>query len=505
MRRGGPPSSHLTSALLAAAAAALLCGAPLSAQEGTSFAPPDWDADIRLNEAVDINPDPDVVEIRMAARLADVEVAGKTVRAWTYDGGLPGPLIRTKVGDRLIVHFTNELDEETTIHWHGIRLPIEMDGVPDVSQPPVKKGETFVYDFVTRDAGLYWYHPHVMSAAQVGFGLYGALLIEDPADGVGVEDELTIVLSDIGFDKNGVLEDPEGGGSAGMVFGREGAYVLVNGRTRPTVTARSGAPQRWRIVNAAKSRFFFLDLEGQPMTTIGGDGGIQEYSVTSDIVLVTTGERVDLLVTPTGEPGSEIVLRSMLYNRGYGSVEYRSVEELLTVRFTDEPTLPAKELPKVGRAFETPSVEGATPLHVVLTLPPVDVNGHSEFRVDGVPYWKARPYTASIGEKQVWTVENDTEWDHPMHQHGFSFLLLDEKLEPIRPMVWKDTVNIPMKSTVRYLVHFDERPGLWMFHCHILDHAEGGLMGHVQVGQPASTVEHQHAPPAPRPPGPRRR
>ena len=115
-----------------------------------------------------------------------MEVApGTKVNAWTYDGHLPGPLIRAHVGDRIIVHFTNDLPQPTTIHWHGVRVPIEMDGVPDVSQPEVKHGESFTYDFVARDAGLFWYHPHVMSAAQVGFGLYGALLVEDPADGVG--------------------------------------------------------------------------------------------------------------------------------------------------------------------------------------------------------------------------------------------------------------------------------------------------------------------------------
>ncbi len=223
------------------------------------------------------------------------------MQAWTYNGGLPGPLIKAKVGNRLIVHFTNELDQPTTVHWHGVRVPIEMDGVPDISQPPVKKGESFDYDFVVRDAALYWYHPHVMSAAQVGFGLYGPLLVEDPNDGVGVEDQLTLVLSDIGFNAKGELEPADSGGSAGMVFGREGNYVLANGRHRPVLKARSGAPQRWRIVNAAKSRFFYLDLDGQEFTVIGVDGGIQERPAKTDILLVTAGERVDVIVTPKGK------------------------------------------------------------------------------------------------------------------------------------------------------------------------------------------------------------
>src|ERR1043166_3601425 len=180
--------------MLSVALAALLAGASLQ--------PAGWDKDLKLAEAVDRNPDPHIVEIDLDARISHVEIApGISTDAWTYNGGIPGPLIRLHVGDRLIVHFTNHLPQPTTVHWHGLRLPIEMDGVPDVSQPPVPgrapplpiemdgvpdvsqppvpEGGSFTYDFVVRDAGLYWYHPHVMSAAQVGFGLYGALLVED--------------------------------------------------------------------------------------------------------------------------------------------------------------------------------------------------------------------------------------------------------------------------------------------------------------------------------------
>ena len=328
-----------------------------TAQPNVSHAPVGWDADLRLSELSDRNADPRVVEVALTAKVASVDVgAGHRVTAWTYDGGLPGPLIRARVGDRLIVHFKNELPEPTTVHWHGVRVPIEMDGVPGVSQPDVAKGGTFTYDFVLRDAGLYWYHPHVMSAAQVGFGLYGALLVEDPADPVTVPDALTIVLSDIGFDKKGVLEPADSGGPAGMVFGREGAHVLVNGKVQPTLRARSGALQRWRIVNAAKSRFFFLDLDGQPFTTIGSDGGFMEKPVTSEVLLVTPGERVDVLVAPRGKPNASMVLRALLYNRGYGSVEYRSVEEIMTIAFDDRAPLPEGSAPGTCRARSRPRV-----------------------------------------------------------------------------------------------------------------------------------------------------
>ena len=479
---------------LAAALLAASTAARAQAPARVSYAPAGWDAGTKLREAVDINPDPNIVEINLTAKVADVEVApGKKVTAWTYDGGLPGPLIRTKVGNRLIVHFKNELDASTTVHWHGVRLNIEMDGVPGISQPPVKKGETFTYDFIVPDASLYWYHPHVLSNAQVGFGLYGALLVEDPDDPVGLADETTFVLSDIGFDSKGVLEDPESGGSAGMVFGREGAYVLVNGRTRPTLKARPGAPQRWRIVNSAKSRFFYLDLDGQEFTLIGEDGGLQASPTKSSILLVTPGERKDVIVRPTGKAGSELTLRAMLYNRGYGSIEYRSVEDIMTIAFTDDPPVTKYELPKISRTLTPPPLAGATPVPVVFTLPPQEA-GHNEFRINGVPFWKAQPFKAKIGETQLWTVKNDTDFDHPFHIHGFFFMVVDEKGAPVQPLVWKDTVNIPLKTTARFLVTFDNRPGTWMMHCHILDHAEGGLMGTVQVGD-GPVLTHGHEPP----------
>ena len=457
-----------------------------------SYAPAGWADGVKLSEPADTNPDPKIVEIDLVATLADVTIDGKVVHAWTYNGGIPGPLIKTRVGDRLIVHFRNELDEGTTVHWHGVRVPIEMDGVPGISQPEVKKGESFTYDFIVRDAGLYWYHPHVMSAAQVGYGLYGALLVEDPADGVGVEDQVTIVLSDMGFDAKGVLEPADSGGSAGMVFGREGDYVLANGRRRPVLRARPGAPQRWRIVNAAKSRFFYLDLDGQPFTVIGADGGLQERPETTDILLVTPGERVDVIVSPKGKAGMPLPMRAMLYNRGYGSVEYRAVEEVLTIEFTKEPPIVAKPV-TISRALPMPSVAGATPVDIVLTLPPMK-NNKSEFQVNGVPFWKAKPYLAKLGEKQLWIVKNDSDWDHPFHLHGFFFQLVDDKGAPLRPLAWKDTVNIPMKTTARLLVTFDERPGEWMFHCHILDHADGGLMGTVLVGDGTSKGHTHKAP-----------
>jgi len=307
-----------------------------------------------------------------------------------------------------------------------------------------------------------------------------------------VADQLTLVLSDIGFDAKGVLDAPDSGGSAGDVFGREGDHVLVNGRKAPVLRARSGAPQRWRIVNTARSRYFLLDLQGQRFTVIGTDGGLQERPTTSQVLLVTPGERVDVIVAPTGKPGSELPVYAMLYNRGYGSVEYRSIETALTIAFSTDPPMTPPAPPQVSRVITPPSAAGARRVEFTLGLPPVDARGHSEFQVNGLAYPNAKPYLAALGETQLWVIKNDTKWDHPFHLHGYFFMAVDEKGEPLRPMAWKDTINIPMNTTARLLVAFDERPGTWMFHCHILDHAEIGLMGTVHVG-PGAPAEHVHS------------
>jgi FtsP/CotA-like multicopper oxidase with cupredoxin domain len=469
------------------AIAVLWCAlaAPVHAQD--SLQPPGWDRDVALAVAPDLNADPNVVEVNIDARVASVEIApGERVDAWTYNGGIPGPLIRAHAGDRLVVHFSNHLPEPTTIHWHGIRVPIQMDGVPDVSQPPVPTGGTFTYDFVVPDAGLYWYHPHVMSAAQVGFGLYGALLVEDPHDPVAVPDQTVLVLSDIALDGKGGFESPDSGGTTGMAFGREGNHLLVNGRERPRLDVRAGAPQRWRVVNAAKSRFFQIELEGQPFTRIGGDGGLLEYPVQLEALVLAPGERADVIVAPKGAPGSEIIVRAYPFNRGFGSVEYRTVEDLMTVSIANAAPYAGAPPPAAKRTIEPTSTDGATNVAIEFTIGQRE-NGAFEYGINGVPFAKNHPVTARPGETQVWTITNKTKWSHPFHLHGFFFQVLDDKGHPVHPVEWKDTVNVPFDQTVRLVVHYDDRPGSWMFHCHVLDHADGGLMGMVDLGVPPSS------------------
>ncbi len=455
--------------------------------------PAGWDANLKLAEAADRNPDPKIVEIDLEARVSSLEIVpGVRTNVWTYNGGLPGPLIRVRRGDRLIVHFSNRLAQPTTVHWHGVQVPIEMDGVPGVSQPPVEPGGVFIYDFVVPDAGLFWYHPHVMSAAQVGFGLYGALLVEDPDERLDAADQLVLVLSDIAIEEgSGELQSPDSGGALGALFGREGNHVLVNGRKKPTLTVRSGALQRWRIVNSAKSRYFQLQLDNlQPFQLIGVDGGHMEYSVERQVIVLAPGERADVLVAPKVEAGRGLTLINIPFDRGYGSVEFRSSDDLIAFEAASLPPLPTAALPKVTRDIPAMSAVGATPINIELVT--TKAHGVTAFDVKGGPFWRETSVRAAMGEKQLWTITNKAIWAHPIHLHGFFFQEVDERGVPLSPRAWKDTIHVPAESTRRFLVKLD-RPGSWMYHCHILDHAEAGLMSTVDVGEHASPHgEHTH-------------
>jgi FtsP/CotA-like multicopper oxidase with cupredoxin domain len=441
--------------------------------------PPGWAEGLTLPEARDLSPDPRVVEVTIVARVAGVTLRpGTSTDAWTYNGGVPGPLIRAHQGDRLLVHFINQLPEPTTIHWHGLRIPAAMDGVPDHSQPAVRPGESFDYDFTLPDVGLFWYHPHLHSAAQLGDGLYGALLVEEARPEPAFGDEVVLVLSDAEVDDQGRFLPEDSGGNIATLFGREGTVVLVNGRVNPVLQARVGVRQRWRVVNAAKSRYFFMALEGNGFTRIGGDGGLLSEPVAVAQPLLTPGERADLVIDPRGTPGTEIPLRWVAYDRGFGTAFRRPDVPILTLRLSADAPVTPSPLPPTGRTIEPLSIAGATPVDIRLTRNDVNkvfqlgINGEK----DGGP-----PLPAHVGETQVWTVTNTIDWDHPFHLHGFFFQVLDDSGAPRQPIEWKDTVNVPVDKHVKLAVRYDDRPGMWMFHCHILDHAEAGMMGTLKL------------------------
>lgn len=466
-------------ALCAAVAACDQTPAPLPSAADVPQ-PEGWDADLKLPTTPDLNPDPNVIEVEIEARVQNIEfLPGLQTPAWTYNGTVPGPLIQGKVGDTLIVHFKNSLPEATTIHWHGLRVPNDMDGAPGVTQQPIEPGEEFRYEFTLRDAGTYWYHPHSDSAAQVGYGLYAPLVVTDPNE-PKLADDLVLILSDMNITETGELGPPDSGGNFGDLFGREGNVLLVNGKVLPTLKVRTGKQQRWRIINAARSRYYSIRLPEHRFMRLGGDNGFAARSTDVYNLIVTPGERADAIFTPASPPGTSTILPWVPTERGYGSLYARARENLLTIETVKDPPVQPLAIPEQLRTIEPIDIANAKERTLNLTIG--FVNRRVEMGVNGIPYWRAAPIEVQVGDTEVWNVVNDTDFAHPFHLHGYFFQVLDETRVP----EWKDTVDVPAHSSRKLAIKFDERPGAWMYHCHILDHAEAGMMGHLTVSEPGA-------------------
>jgi FtsP/CotA-like multicopper oxidase with cupredoxin domain len=401
------------------------------------------------------------VAVKLAARETDWEYApGRSVPGNTFNGQVPGPAIEAEVGDTLVVELTNELPDPTTIHWHGLRVPAAMDGTESV-QRAVEPGESFEYRFVVPDAGTYWYHSHVNETEQLERGLYGALIVRG-ADEPVLDGERVLHLDDLKLDEDGQLApfgDPHEHHA-----GREGDVRLVNGEQEPELRIAAGQVERWRIVNAANTRFVRLSIGGRPFTILGTDGGLITAPMQATETLITPGERVDLAVGPFAE-GELLEIEALPYDRGKGETPR---ERFATLRVG--PAAPSQaSIPDRLRQIEPLAPADAAPTRTI-DLKALMHGGHHQ-----------RDEPVRVGELQVWELVNETGQDHPFHLHGFFFQVLDENGTPPSAPAWKDTVNVPRKSRATIAWLPDDRPGEWMYHCHILEHHAMGMMAHFEV------------------------
>jgi FtsP/CotA-like multicopper oxidase with cupredoxin domain len=413
-----------------------------------------------------------VVRVDLEARETEWEfVPGRRTRAWGYNGQVPGPVLEANVGDVLEVHLTNSLPEPTTIHWHGLRLPAPMDGTENV-QHPIPPGAGFTYRFALPDAGTFWYHPHSNETVQLERGLYGALVVRGPDEPV-LDAERILVLDDVALDRKGQIKPP--GGWIERHDGRLGSIRLVNGKNKPALDVAAGQVERWRIVNASSARYIHLSIGSRPFRILGTDGGLLSAPFTTSEVLLAPADRVDLAVGPFTE-GETLAIESRRYYQG--SVKQTRSESLATVRVG--PAAPSRAvIPEVLRHIE-PLVEGTpTPNREVHLGFDVSLRHGVRFTVNHELHHRAEP--VRVGELQVWDIVNGTKMDHPFHLHGFFFQVLEVNGKPPEFLSWEDTVNIPPSGRVRIAWMPDDRPGEWMYHCHILEHHAGGMMAHFEV------------------------
>jgi FtsP/CotA-like multicopper oxidase with cupredoxin domain len=402
-------------------------------------------------------------------------IPGRATRAWGFNGRVPGPTIEARVGDVVEVRLTNRLPEPTTIHWHGLRLPAAMDGT-DMVQRPIAPGDTFIYRFRVPDAGTFWYHPHSNETVQMERGLYGALIVRG-ADEPELDCERVLVLDDVKLDRKGQIPPP--GWWLEQHSGREGNVRLVNGRSEPEFTVPAGQVERWRVVNAASARYVRLSIGGYLFRILGTDGGLLESPVTANDVLFTPGDRFDLAVGPF-EEGDTVSIESLPYDRGHGTGT-KKPERFATVRVG--PTAPSEAvIPDRLRTIEPLAPASSTPNREVVFSTRLSLKHGADFLINGEQHHAAPP--VRVGELQIWDVINNTLMDHPFHLHGFFFQVLSKNGAPPAYRSWEDTENVPAKGRIRIAWMPDDRPGSWMFHCHILEHHEAGMMAHFDVLHP---------------------
>ncbi len=439
-------------------------------------------------DLIDINPDPNIVEVRLAASESTTEyLPGKMAAVWAFRDGavegskgtVPGPTLRAKQGDTVIIHFVNELKEPTTIHWHGLRLPVTMDGSTS-SQSKIEPGKGFDYTFTVRDAGSFWYHPHVRADTQIEAGLYGPFIVEG-GTAIDVAADRYLVLDDVKVSADGLLSTETD--NLDVMLGRQGNVLLVNGRKLPALEVAAGSRERWRFVNSANGRYFKLAVSGVQFLVIGWDGGLLPEPYSTDSLLIAPGERFEVLVTFEGKPGTQLELQTSHYDRGH-NVADPGVKPLMKITVGAAGASAPKPLPTVFRQLPILPVVSATPVRV-FTLKELETPGGVVFSINDEVWPFNNPVMARLGDLEIWEVRNEAEMDHPFHLHGMFFEVLEINGVKQTRRGWKDTVNVPMAKgsvpgTMRFAVRY-ETLGMWMFHCHILEHAERGMMGDLMV------------------------
>jgi FtsP/CotA-like multicopper oxidase with cupredoxin domain len=433
-----------------------------------------------------------VFEVSIEAKVAPINVNGVTANLLTYNGRYPAPTIRVSRGDLLRVKLTNSLSmlgvnilghdrDVTNLHTHG--LHVSPSGNSDNMMVMLMSGDrfTYEYDLSRQDASsINFYHPHIHGsvAEQYWGGMAGALEVEDELPVLSGYETHLLFLKDITL---------SGGSPApytskmDYMQGKEGATVMVNGQVNPVLPIRPGQVQRWRIINACNARFFMLKLENHNFYVVGTEGGLLDKPYAMSALLLSPGERADVLVCANQSSRSYRLL-ALPYNRGCGSAGQQIT--LLTVPYQGRrvsDAVPAVVNPAAARL--APQVEKSEQLYLSMGQGKGYINGISfEMPSDGSMH--AAEIHSMLGTYEIWDVINQSGMDHPFHQHVNPCQVLSVSggdagyaaLYTTAP-AWKDVVIVPKMGRVRLLVPVMDYDGMAMFHCHIVEHEDIGMMG----------------------------
>jgi FtsP/CotA-like multicopper oxidase with cupredoxin domain len=435
-------------------------------------------------------------EYRVSAGGAQAGLTGKGRRAtdvWAYNGTVPGPTLRLPQGEPVTIVVDNKLDQETTVHWHGIRLPIAMDGVPGISQPPIRSGEQFTYAFTPPDAGTFWYHPHANSLQQIGRGLAGALIVEERSPLV-VDRELVWTIMDWRLNRDGEIAAGFGNMMEAAMAGRIGNTVTINGIVPTDEPVRAGERVRIRLINAALARVMALRFEGHRPTVVAVDGQpCDPHEPADGRLFLGPAMRVDIVLDMQGDPGRvyQVIddfdedLEYMLVRLAYSKAPpMRPTPYDAPVRLPPNPlpepdlkSAEQRELVLQGGMMGGRSMRGMGGMggmgRAVWAINGMSMTGDGHAGMPPVS-------TLQLGRSYVLRLRNDTAWLHPMHLHGHSFRVLRRNGEPVLHNQWADTVIVAPREVVD-VAFVADNPGDWMLHCHVTDHQTAGLMAIVRV------------------------
>jgi FtsP/CotA-like multicopper oxidase with cupredoxin domain len=439
-----------------------------------------------------------VLDLSLTAQVGTLSIAGRRATLYSYNGSVPGPRLEIRSGDHLRIRFINNLAELTNLHLHG--LHVSPSGNADNVFLEIPPGESQVYEISTppdHRGGTYWYHPHVhhLIARQVWAGLAGLLILRGELDDIPeIRDanEEFLVLKDFGLDVNGDLLTPDP--TPEIMQGREGDLVLVNGELNPTFRIPKHGLLRLRFLNSSVARYYLLQLEDHPMYQIATDCGPIAEPFEIRELLLAPGERAEVLVRGERSPGQYRLMNLPYHRFSLGMMGGRGCMMGGGSNSSEEPTVLATlQYQESGRPIPLP-----TRLIPVEPLPEASEQrqfvfshrmmhmGSDMFTINGVAFDPERTDTVvKVGTVEDWEIVNGggmmMDFDHPFHIHTNPFQVASENGRKPSFSAWKDVVNVPMGGSVRIRIPFRNFSGRTVYHCHILDHEDLGMMGVVEM------------------------
>lgn len=467
----------------------------------------------------------------LVVRPIQKQIGGKTQNMLAYNGSIPGPLIKVKQGSEITINLKNEMDWETSLHSHGVRVENAMDGAAPFTQPHIPSGGSFTYRLRFPDAGAYWYHPHTREDATQELGMYGMFVVEPKDDTYWnpVHRELPLVLDDLLIESNGLIAPFSKTRVSHALMGRFGNTLLVNGQTDYSLAAKRDEVIRFYVLNAANTRPFRLAFAGAKMKLVGSDGGRAAHDEWVDDVLIGPSERqvVEVKFDAPGQVQIEHRTPERTYALGRVRVAADETAHALPVSYEVLGEAPYTIFPNLAEWYDrAPEKELRLDVELGMMGSASGMAGHGgimggpmgsgmmegEVPEDGIEWeqpadpmnamstsqtvkWKiVEDATGRENEKIDWSftqggyvkirMVNDPSSDHPMqhpiHMHGQRFIVLSRDGVREDNPVWKDTVFLSAGETVDILLEASN-PGEWLMHCHIPEHMESGMMGTFKV------------------------